>query len=134
MVGVRFSSSGLSPASCCVGTDYASSGLERVMEGTCPPAEADHREAHRHLASSSLLLNFLPYCSHCSLWRASPTSHGLLRMCFLPKGLSWAFRGKRREISWFSQALHCSDSQGKELLTFGGGCCEGTFWGSPYTF
>lgn len=115
MVGVRFSYSGPSPASCYVGTDYASSGLEGSWEGMCPPAETDHWETHRHLASlisplelqgslRSLFSDFLPNYPLCQLWRASPTSHSLLRMCFLPKGLSWAFRGKRREIIWFSQA------------------------------
>ena len=129
MVGVRFSSSGLSPASCCVGTEYASSGLERVTGRNVPtsrswPPGGSQAPCNAHLSSwtsreSQEVVQWVPPLLFALLaLEASLTSHGLLRMCFLPKGLSWAFRGKRREISWFSQALHCSDSQGKELLTY----------------
>lgn len=96
MVGVRFSSPWTLP---CLPGMWAqtTTRLRGSWQGMCPPAEADHWEAHRHLAMLIFPLELQWSLRSCSVissllflllaWRASPISHGLLRTCFLPKGL-----------------------------------------------
>lgn len=41
----------------------------------------------------------LPNCFLCWIWRASSTCHGLLRMYFIPRSLSWGFSEEKEERS-----------------------------------